>query len=144
DGFLDQSGAKASRTNLDSPGSTIDERPHSLQIWVKDSLGLVVGVADSMARQTPLAAHVARVCHWSLLPRSLRSLSENGAYATIGPHCLTTLSRMLKKALQLRSLHPLHGARQWVPVGLLTYRVPVAPPLQRVNAKGSALPAALL
>src|SRR5438094_7797609 len=92
----------------------------------------------------PLATHVARICHWSLLlGLSVRCL-KTGAYATIGAHCLTTLSRMLKKAPQLRSLHPLHEARQWVPVRLLTYRVPVAPSLQRVKAKGSSLPAALL
>jgi len=49
DGFLDQPGAKAPRTDLDSLGSAIDKGPHSLQVWIKDSLRPVVGVAHSMA-----------------------------------------------------------------------------------------------
>ena len=49
-----------------------------------------------------------------------------------------------EKGPQLRSHHSLHEARQWVPVRLLMCRVPVALPLQRVQAPGSELPAASL
>ena len=58
---------QALRAHPDALGRALDQHPHRLQIRIPAALGSIVGVADVVAGDRPLAAHGAHPCHSSIL-----------------------------------------------------------------------------
>ena len=63
DGFLDEAGTEAAGADPDMFVRPVDQRPDSLEIWIEDTLGLVVGMADVMTAPGMLSAHFACESH---------------------------------------------------------------------------------
>jgi hypothetical protein len=73
-GLLDESGPQAPGAYPDTLGVPIHERTNALKVGVKDTFGLVVGMADIMPGLMSFSTKFTYKCHWILL-QTLLSLS---------------------------------------------------------------------
>ena len=58
-GFDDLAGFQAARAYANALGAPAYQSANALQVWIKATVGAVVGVADSVTKLRPLAAHLA-------------------------------------------------------------------------------------
>jgi hypothetical protein len=59
DGFLDEARTETAGADPDVFVGSVDQRADSLEVWIEDALGLVVGMADVMTAPGMLSAHFA-------------------------------------------------------------------------------------
>jgi hypothetical protein len=62
-GFLDLAATEAACADPNPFGLTIDQCSDWLEVGLEDSLGLVIGVTNIMARLTTFATEIACKCH---------------------------------------------------------------------------------
>lgn len=63
DGFFHHPGTKTAGAHTNTFGSPIDQRANGLQIRSKDTVGLIVGMADVMPRLMPLVTNLTYIRH---------------------------------------------------------------------------------
>ena len=63
DGFRDPAGSQTPRANTQTPGCTIDQCLHRLEVWTEDALGLIVRVTHIMTALMSFAAEIASIRH---------------------------------------------------------------------------------
>ena len=63
DGLFHHPGTKAAGAHTNTFGGPIDQRANGLQIRSKDTVGLIVGMADVMPRLMPLVTNLTYVRH---------------------------------------------------------------------------------
>jgi hypothetical protein len=63
DCLLDHPGTETARTHANTFGGTIDQRANGLKIRPKDTVGLIVGMADIMPGLMPLVTDLTYIGH---------------------------------------------------------------------------------